>query len=85
MGRESSRCACRIMLFAVCRLAMVGFAVSLADHETFAARPMRVFGTNRWSEAFIPRNVLSPATPTLFSHLVCAGFGVCGNQQMRVA
>ena len=65
MGKASSRWACRIILFAFCKLPIVGLDVSLADRDTLAHRSTRVFVANHCSEPLIPRNVVNPVASNL--------------------
>ena len=44
----------------ICRLSMVGFAVSLADSDTFAAKSILELVANHCSEPFIPLSDLIP-------------------------
>ena len=74
MGRVSSRLACRMILFAFCKLSMVGFDVSLADNETFAAKSILEFVANHWSEPFIHRNDVIPIESSLFFPLILYKF-----------
>ena len=56
MGKLASRCACRMILFAFCKLSIVGFEVSLADNDTLADRSSLEFVHSHCSEPFIPRS-----------------------------
>ena len=65
IGNASSRHACRIILFAFCKLLIVGFEVSLADRDTLAHKSTRVLVANHCSEPLIPRKVVSPVASSL--------------------
>ena len=81
MGSASSFCACLTILFAFCKLLMVGLAVSLADNDTFAERSVRGFVDSHCSDPLMPRRVVSPVASNLFSHLACEGSLGCGTQR----
>ena len=76
IGRASSVGACRMILFAFCKLLIVGFDVSLADRGTLAHKSTRVLVANHCSEPLIPRKVVSPVASSLFLPLnLCRFFG----------
>ena len=76
IGKASSRWACQMILFAFCKLPIVGLDVSLADRDTLAHRSTRVFVANHCSEPLIPRNVVNPVASNLsFPFNRCKFFG----------
>ena len=66
IGSESSRCACRTILFGFCRLLMVGFADSLAERDTFAEGPTRELVESHCTDPLIPRSGFNPIASSLF-------------------
>ena len=71
IGKVSSRWACRTSLFALCRLLIVGCAVSLTERGTFADRSTREFVQNHCSDPLIPRNDFNQVASSLFCRWVC--------------
>ena len=76
IGKASSRWACRIILFAFCRLPIVGLDVLLADRDTLAHKSTRALVANHCSEPLIPRKVDSPVASSLsLPSNLCKFFG----------
>ena len=63
-----------MMLFAFCKLSIVGFDVSLADNDTMADRSKREFVQSHCHEPFIPRSDFSPATSSFVLRLILYKF-----------
>ena len=65
-----------MILFAFCKLSIVGFDVSLAESDTLADRSKREFVQSHCSEPFIPRSDFNPAASSFVLRLMLYNFGV---------
>ena len=59
-----------MILFAFCKLSIVGFDVSLAESDTLADRSKREFVQSHCNEPFIPRSDFNPAASSFVLRLI---------------
>ena len=63
-----------MILFAFCKLSIVGFDVSLAESDTLADKSKREFVHSHCNEPFIPRSDFNPALSSFVLQLILYNF-----------